>query len=254
MDIDQLSEPELVRLYQSALSDRTGEVNGALNMGNHKGALAASLKKPPLGVSDQALLVRLVLQHHTTPHDTTPPLAARRARSQPVDLCALSLPLLSPIAILSHGMLATCVGAPSLALACLLSAVTLHRQCLLCRCCRRCCCCCCWIDTDRTPIECRLARVVQRCVCVQDESTQLVVQVISSAKAADAPALIGELSDPQADLLLKYIYRGMASYSFQSGDQANGVLSALLAWHEAIIARTGLGAIVRAMAERKNIL
>jgi len=89
---------------------------------------------------------------------------------------------------------------------------------------------------------------------VQDESTQLVVQVISSAKAADAPALIGELSDPQADLLLKYIYRGMASYSFQSGDQANGVLSALLAWHEAIIARTGLGAIVRAMAERKNIL
>mgnify|MGYP001077998596 CR=1 FL=1 len=86
MDIDQLSEPELVRLYQSALSDRTGEVNGALNMGNHKGALAASLKKPPLGVSDQALLVRLVLQHHTTPHDTTrhhrwPPAALARSLS-----------------------------------------------------------------------------------------------------------------------------------------------------------------------------
>jgi hypothetical protein len=66
--------------------------------------------------------------------------------------------------------------------------------------------------------------------------------------------LIAGLDDAQADLLLKYVYRGMSVYSSQSGDQANGVLSALLAWHEATVARTGLGAIIRAMAERKNIL
>jgi len=253
MDIDQLSEPELVRLYQSALSDRTGEVNGALNMGNHKGALAASLKKPPLGVSDQALLVRLVLQHHTTPHDTTrhhrwPPAALARSLSIYARYRSSSLSYRYPILYMECSPPAS-EHLLLLSLACSPQSPSIDSAC-----CVNGRCCCCWIDTDRTPIECRLARVVQRCVCVQDESTQLVVQVISSAKAADAPALIGELSDPQADLLLKYIYRGMASYSFQSGDQANGVLSALLAWHEAIIARTGLGAIVRAMAERKNIL
>jgi len=80
---------------------------------------------------------------------------------------------------------------------------------------------------------------------LKDQSADLVSGVISAIKAADIKSHVEALNDDQLDLLLKYIYRAMAT-SDQKSD-------ALLIWHASIVDKTGIGSIVRAFAERRTV-
>jgi actin related protein 2/3 complex subunit 5 len=71
--------------------------------------------------------------------------------------------------------------------------------------------------------------------------------VTTAVKSSDIDKHLDALDDLQVDLLLKYVYKGMAE---REGEHFNS----MLAWHEAIVKRTGLGSIIRAMAERRNVL
>lgn len=45
----------------------------------------------------------------------------------------------------------------------------------------------------------------------QDASADLVVSILSAVKEADIKGIIDGFNDDQLDLLMKYIYRGMAN-------------------------------------------
>jgi actin related protein 2/3 complex subunit 5 len=71
-----------------------------------------------------------------------------------------------------------------------------------------------------------------------------VADILCAVKAADIPPLIQAFSPDQFSLLLKFIYRAMASpQSFNCG--------ALLAWHEKIVELAGVGAVVRVLSDRR---
>ncbi|KAI9219556.1 actin-related protein 2/3 complex subunit 5 [Blastocladiella britannica] len=81
---------------------------------------------------------------------------------------------------------------------------------------------------------------------IKDQSTKPVVDALSAARAADIPALVAALSPADLDLLLKYVYRGMAS--------PVGVnCAALLAWHEKITEVAGVGAVLRVIGDGRAI-
>mmetsp|Transcript_1555 Transcript_1555/g.5483 ORF Transcript_1555/g.5483 Transcript_1555/m.5483 type:complete len:141 (-) Transcript_1555:117-539(-) len=80
---------------------------------------------------------------------------------------------------------------------------------------------------------------------VKADSTELVSSVLLAIKPADIGKNLDSLSELQLDTLVKYIYRGLATY-----ENSN----AYLIWHEKAVAKAGLGSIVRAMAEKKSIL
>jgi actin related protein 2/3 complex subunit 5 len=64
-------------------------------------------------------------------------------------------------------------------------------------------------------------------VSAKDKSTQAVMDVLSSTKPADISNVLKDLGVNQLDVLMKYIYRGMASpEKFQSG--------ILLQWHDKV--------------------
>ncbi|CAG8659689.1 1012_t:CDS:2, partial [Acaulospora colombiana] len=59
----------------------------------------------------------------------------------------------------------------------------------------------------------------------KDLNTKMVMEVLNSIKAADVPSLVKNLSTEQQDVLMKYIYRGMASPELYNS-------AVLLNWHE----------------------
>ncbi|KAJ3398568.1 hypothetical protein HDV05_002420, partial [Chytridiales sp. JEL 0842] len=60
---------------------------------------------------------------------------------------------------------------------------------------------------------------------LKDRNVQVVVDALSAAKASDIPSLVKALPPAQLDVLMKFIYRGMASPELYNP-------SILLAWHE----------------------
>ena len=51
-------------------------------------------------------------------------------------------------------------------------------------------------------------------------------------------------SEDLADNLMKYIYRGL------SEEKSNGLL---FKWHKAVVDRTGMGSLIRALTDRKSV-
>jgi len=78
----------------------------------------------------------------------------------------------------------------------------------------------------------------------RDQSTQLVLSVLTSVKDADAGKALGSLSTGDLDILMKYIYKGL-----ESGENSN----ILLKWHSYVTKEGGLGCIVRSMADRRAL-
>ncbi|KIY74185.1 arp2/3 complex subunit [Cylindrobasidium torrendii FP15055 ss-10] len=76
---------------------------------------------------------------------------------------------------------------------------------------------------------------------------QVVLSILNTTKSTDIPNVLKALTPEQHDVLMKYIYKGMAS----SGSDVNGNI--LLDWHEKLTEIAGLGCIVRTMTDRKTV-
>ncbi|KAJ3363520.1 hypothetical protein HDU91_002958 [Kappamyces sp. JEL0680] len=69
---------------------------------------------------------------------------------------------------------------------------------------------------------------------------------LSQAKSNDIPAVVGALSVPEMDVLMRYLYKAMAS-------PASYTPSVLLAWHEKVVEAAGVGCIARSLTARSRI-
>jgi actin related protein 2/3 complex subunit 5 len=76
------------------------------------------------------------------------------------------------------------------------------------------------------------------------QASDELLRVLAMVKDSDIDMYVEEMSPDQADVLLKYVYKG-----FEAGDNS----ASLLKWHAAIVSRHGLGAIVRAMQVKKTV-
>ncbi|KAJ2125162.1 arp2/3 complex subunit [Coemansia sp. RSA 2131] len=80
----------------------------------------------------------------------------------------------------------------------------------------------------------------------QSANAQLVSEILMATRAQDIGSVVGGLSDDDRDVLLKYIYHGLAHPAeFNCG--------VLLSWHERVVESGGLGSVVRVMADRRTV-
>jgi len=79
---------------------------------------------------------------------------------------------------------------------------------------------------------------------VKEKSAMVVSKVLMAIKDADAERALSELSAEECDVLMKYVYRGLAT---KVKDQEH--YKTLLKWHPKVLAIAGPASIVRAMAE-----
>ncbi|KAJ2777915.1 arp2/3 complex subunit [Coemansia javaensis] len=80
----------------------------------------------------------------------------------------------------------------------------------------------------------------------QAANAQLVGEILMATRVQDIGSVVGGLTDDDRDVLLKYIYHGLARpAAFNCG--------VLLGWHERIVEAGGLGSIVRVLADRRTV-
>ncbi|KAH9921651.1 arp2/3 complex subunit [Fomitopsis serialis] len=77
---------------------------------------------------------------------------------------------------------------------------------------------------------------------------QTVVSILNSTKSTEIPNIVRALSPDAQDVLMKYLYKGMAMPGW--GDVSGSVL---LGWHEKLTEAAGTGCIVRAMTDRRLV-
>ncbi|KAF8932554.1 actin-related protein ARPC5 [Dissophora ornata] len=77
-------------------------------------------------------------------------------------------------------------------------------------------------------------------------NTQTVMEVLNSIKVAEVAQLVKNLSPVEQDVLMKYLYAGMAA-----PEQNNS--GVLLAWHEKLTEVAGQGCIVRVITDRRTV-
>jgi actin related protein 2/3 complex subunit 5 len=81
---------------------------------------------------------------------------------------------------------------------------------------------------------------------VKIESSNVVYSVLAAAKEGEIDSLIDALDHDQQDLLMKYIYR-----SLSTGEAPSSAV--LFKWHKAVVAKAGMGCVVRVLTERKTV-
>ncbi|KAJ2355961.1 arp2/3 complex subunit [Coemansia erecta] len=80
----------------------------------------------------------------------------------------------------------------------------------------------------------------------QAANAQVISEILMATRAQDIGSVVGSLSDDDRDVLLKYIYHGLAHPAeFNCG--------VLLSWHERVVEGGGLGSIVRVMSDRRTV-
>ncbi|KAI8619673.1 actin-related protein 2/3 complex subunit 5 [Chytriomyces sp. MP71] len=72
------------------------------------------------------------------------------------------------------------------------------------------------------------------------------MEALAGPRPADIPAVVKQLPHFQLDILMKFVYRGMAFPELYNS-------SVLLTWHEKVTEVTGLGSIVRVMSDRLTV-
>ncbi|KAI9484454.1 arp2/3 complex [Zychaea mexicana] len=77
-------------------------------------------------------------------------------------------------------------------------------------------------------------------------STQTLLEVLNLFRADDIASVISSLSIDQKDLLMKYLYAGLAKPELYN----SGVL---LTWHEKLVDVVGTGCIVRVMSDKRTV-
>ncbi|KAJ3139192.1 Actin- protein 2/3 complex subunit 5 [Geranomyces variabilis] len=81
---------------------------------------------------------------------------------------------------------------------------------------------------------------------VKDKNTATVMSALAAARSTDILSIVKSLDSKQTDVLMKYIYRGMASPELYNS-------AVLLAWHEKTVEVAGLGSIVRVLTDRRTV-
>ncbi|KAK3805351.1 MAG: actin-related protein ARPC5 [Benniella sp.] len=77
-------------------------------------------------------------------------------------------------------------------------------------------------------------------------NTTTVMEVLNSIKVADVAPLVKNLSIEEQDVLMKYLYAGMAlPEKYNAG--------VLLTWHEKLTEVAGQGCIVRVITDRRTV-
>eukprot|EP01111_Echinosteliopsis_oligospora_P018788 TRINITY_DN880_c0_g1_i1.p1 TRINITY_DN880_c0_g1~~TRINITY_DN880_c0_g1_i1.p1 ORF type:complete len:141 (+),score=41.01 TRINITY_DN880_c0_g1_i1:110-532(+) len=79
---------------------------------------------------------------------------------------------------------------------------------------------------------------------IKDSNLAIVLSVLTAIKEKDIEGAVNGLNADEVDVLMKYVYRGLAS-----GDNSGQ----LLKWHELALKKGGLGAIVRSLTDRKTV-
>ena len=74
----------------------------------------------------------------------------------------------------------------------------------------------------------------------------MALSTMMRIKTNDIPEAVNSIPAPLRDTLMKYVYRGFESPKDYSS-------SALLTWHEKVLALTGLGSIVRVLTDRRTV-
>ncbi|CAJ0948681.1 unnamed protein product, partial [Mesorhabditis belari] len=82
---------------------------------------------------------------------------------------------------------------------------------------------------------------------IKDRSTLLVAKVLQAFKTAEIEGAIKVLSEDEGDLLMKYVYKIMEI------NQENAVCASTLSWHAQLVARFGLGSIIRVLSDRRRL-
>ncbi|RKO95871.1 hypothetical protein CXG81DRAFT_7785, partial [Caulochytrium protostelioides] len=81
---------------------------------------------------------------------------------------------------------------------------------------------------------------------LKDANTQTVLEALMAVRQADMGAIVAKLPQEQVDVLMKYIYRGMASPEVYNA-------ATLLAWHEKTVEVGGLGCVSRVLTDRNTV-
>ena len=83
-----------------------------------------------------------------------------------------------------------------------------------------------------------------RTMAVKELSAMVAVKALLAIKEAEASQALAALSAEELDVLMKYVYRGLA---MPKRDQEH--YKGLLKWHPKVLATAGPASIVRVMAE-----
>ncbi|XP_015789278.1 actin-related protein 2/3 complex subunit 5 [Tetranychus urticae] len=81
---------------------------------------------------------------------------------------------------------------------------------------------------------------------IKELAFNLIMQVFLAVKTGDIDRIVDKLDTDQIDLLMKYVYKGFESP--QEGSSSN-----LLVWHDKIFRKSGHGAIVRVLTDKKKV-
>ncbi|CAJ0595520.1 unnamed protein product [Cylicocyclus nassatus] len=82
---------------------------------------------------------------------------------------------------------------------------------------------------------------------VKDKATILVAKVLGSFKSTEIDAVVKRLSNDEGDILMKYVYKAMEI------TPENALCQTLLTWHSLLVARFGLGSIIRVFSDRSRL-
>lgn len=74
----------------------------------------------------------------------------------------------------------------------------------------------------------------------------MALTAMMKIKATEIPNAVKSIPAPLRDTLMKYVYRGFECPKDYPS-------SALLTWHEKVLAETGLGSIVRVLTDRRTV-
>merc|ERR1712183_573673 len=81
---------------------------------------------------------------------------------------------------------------------------------------------------------------------LKKKSFESVSRGLTGLKTSDINGYVKKLSTTQCDILLKYVYRGMA-------DAEDEHTQTYLAWHGAVVEKEGLGCIMRVISDRCTV-
>ena len=81
----------------------------------------------------------------------------------------------------------------------------------------------------------------------KDAAAQLVLRVLTSMKSSEIQSAVDSCDTDTLDVLMKYIYK-----NFSLGIDGQNCAS-LLTWHEKVVAKAGVGCIVRVLTDRKRL-
>jgi actin related protein 2/3 complex, subunit 5 len=82
------------------------------------------------------------------------------------------------------------------------------------------------------------------CAAAQDKNAAVVLEVLNAAKEEQMNTAIAALTLDECDVLIKYVYRGLAARV------ANAVL---FRWHAKVVEKAGSGCIVRCIVDHKTV-